>query len=48
MVTMTLPPKRSKVGIEAQIENLEYRLQIQKQWVRNTERELKELREQLK
>ena len=43
MVTMVLPPKKQKIGIEADIENLKKRLKIQKEWVAKTEAELEAL-----
>ena len=48
MLEMTLPPKSKKIGIEADIENLELRLKIQKEWVSRTERDLEKMKRKLK
>lgn len=44
MVSITLTPKKSKNGIDADIENLELRLEIQKKWIKDTKKELDKLR----
>ena len=45
MKEIVLPP-RSKKGIESQIENLKWRLKIEKEWVRKTELEIESLMEE--
>ena len=40
--------EKRKFGIDADIENLEKRLRIQKEWVAKTESELESLKEQKK
>lgn len=49
MIECSLPPKsKYKKGLERDLHNLEIRLELQKKWVANTEREIKRIEEKMR